>query len=71
MARYPAKPGAWAVKPYGDDEAAWEVAKQQCRTLLFTWAAGWRPGTYAEVAQHVGPDQRQQECPSHEAGPAR
>lgn len=53
MARYPAHPGAWATRPYGPDELAWDEAKRQARAVLHEWAALGRYGTYTELARQV------------------
>ena len=53
MARYPAKVGAWATRPYGGDAAASEEAKRQCRATLYEWAAAQHPGTYTELVHRV------------------
>jgi hypothetical protein len=53
MARYPANPKPWAAKPYGPDPDAWEDAKDQCRKMLYAWAARDRSNTYSELTQNV------------------
>lgn len=53
MARYPTKPGAWASRPYGPDEDAWEEAKAQCRAALYEWAAAGSPRSYTDLTKRV------------------
>ena len=53
MAIRPPVAPRWATSTYGNDEAAWEEAKEQCRRVLHRWCADGKPHDYADLIAQV------------------
>jgi len=43
----------WATSSYGNDDVAWDEAKQECRTVLHEWCDRKEPHSYIELIARV------------------
>lgn len=53
MAKRPPVTPKWATITYGNDESAWEEAKQECRRILYGACANERPLLYSELMAEI------------------
>jgi hypothetical protein len=53
MAVRPPVTPRWATSSYGNDDLAWEEAKQECRDALHEWCARREPHAYGDLIARV------------------